>query len=85
MEKQFSNASSYFALNKSISVVNYLDKGIVTRKAYKMLKHDGNWNQQRKVMSIFKTIKLRLINKYYWIVPKGVKKLIKRNNSVYKG
>ena len=81
----FKKYNAYYALNKSFSVINYIDKGLVTRKAYHILKKEGLWANHRKVVSFPKAIKRAIIRKIYMYVPLKIKNKLKKNSVIYKG
>ena len=85
MDTKFDKYDAYFALNKSFSITNYIDKGEVTRKALRLLKREKLWKNQRKVISPFKSFKKWLINKFYNFVPQTLKDKIKGNDVIYRG
>lgn len=83
MDKRFKYRSAIFANNKSFSVTNYIDKGLVTRKAVRLLKKEGLWKKQRTVMSVWKTIKKRLSLFGSRLLPQKFKDKIKKDK-IYK-
>ena len=85
MDKRFDKIDAYFSLDKPFSITNYIDKGLVTKKGYKMLKNNGLWQNQRAKMTTLKTIKNWLIRKLYRFVPKKLKDKIKGNDIIYRG
>lgn len=85
MGDEFKDIKSLFSLNHPFSVLNYIDKGYVTRKAVRVLKKNGLWENQRKVMPFFKSLKKATINSIYFLVPRFIVKMFKRNNELYKG
>lgn len=84
MKDSFTNYPAYFSLNKSFSVINYIEKGLVTRKAFKVLKRNNMWHSQRSVMSIKKTVKSFFVSKLYRHIPEKIKAKFKKDNKVFK-
>ena len=84
MDKKFNKYDAYFALNKSLSVVNYIDKGYVTRKAYKMLKNENIWNNNRPVLSVFREFLNSTKRFISYIVPDYFKNKIKGEKTFFK-
>lgn len=85
MNEDFKAVRAIYSLNKSFSVVNYIDKGLATRKAVRILKKEKIWADQRKIVSQSKTLKLYLIRKFAKFVPTALKKKIKKTDTIYKG
>ncbi len=85
MRPEFKQYKAYYAYNHPIHVVNYIDKGLATRKAYRLLKKQGLWHNQRPIMSMGKTIKKYLVNKLSGFVPQKLKQKLKKGQGIYKG
>ena len=78
MSEEFDDVKAIFALNKSFSVTNYIDKGYATRKGYRLLKHRNMWHNQRKVQSIFKSAKMKIIRALYFYLPNSLNRRAKK-------
>ncbi len=85
MRPEFKKYKAYYAYNNPVHVVNYIDKGLATRKAYRLLQKDGLWHNQRPVMSVGKAIKKYFVNKLSRFVPQKLKQKLKRGQGIYKG
>ena len=84
MSDRFSDIEAYFSLNKSFSFTNYIDKGLATRKAVRLLKKEHLWNNQRNIMPIHKTIEKKIVNRLRFLIPQKIKDKLKHNDKIYK-
>ena len=81
---RFIPCDAYYSLNHSFSILNYIDKGLVTRKAYKVIKKEKLWYNQRKVWSVFQTFKRFVVSRTYLLVPESLKRRFKKSK-IYDG
>ena len=83
MNESFNNIESFYSLNKSAHFINYIDKGLASRKSVRYLKKNGDWKNQRQQMSIYKTIKIKIIRLVYMLLPEKIKGIFKKEK-IYK-